>query len=147
MTGRRSAQAGVTLIEMLVALAISSLVGLAGFVLLESVTRTEAGVAGRLERLALQDRAFHLFALDVESAGSASFDEALVLQVSEQVVTWMASDSGLTRRIEFTDRPAINQRILDKPAALMARGPGALALVLTERDVWRLVALPEEVTQ
>jgi len=58
MMGRRSTQSGVTLIEMLVALSISAMIGLAGFIFLESVTRTEAGVSGRLEQLNLQDRAF-----------------------------------------------------------------------------------------
>lgn len=143
MSGDRAPQAGVTLIEMLVAIAISALIGLAGFALLESMTRTEAGTAGRLDRLALQDRAFQLFTLDVETADSAVFQDALVLRLSDALVTWSASSDGVVRRIDTPNRPLIEQHILQEPATLGRRGPGIVVLKLTDASVWKLARLPE----
>lgn len=139
----RSSQAGVTLIEMLVALSISALIGLAGFIFLESVTRTEAGVAGRLDRLKAQDRAFRLLTLDVDKARAAVFQTELELRVAEQIIIWRATETGLVRHIDFADRPEIEQRILDEPATLTSRTPNTVTLTLPNLDVWRVVHLPQ----
>ena len=143
MSGDRAPQAGVTLIEMLVAIAISALIGLAGFALLESMTRTEAGTAGRLDHLAVQDRAFQLFTLDVETADSAVFQDVLVLRLSDALVTWSASSDGVVRRIDTPNRPVIEQHILPEPATLGRRGPDIVVLTLTDASVWKLARLPE----
>lgn len=143
MTTPRSTTAGVTLIEMLVALAVSSLIGLASFVFLDSVTRTEAGVAGRLDRLKHQNRAFQLWALDVENAQSAALDDALVLRVAGQTVTWQASASGLERVIAFPDRPLVKQVLLEEAALFRTQTPGILILELTDTDLWRQVLMPD----
>ena len=144
MRHMRSAQAGVTLIEMLVALSISALIGLAGFTLLDSVTRTEAGVAGRLEAIRLQDRAFRLLEQDVLNAGVAVFETDLELQVAGQTIIWRAAEAGLSRRIDAGDQPAITQHILDEPAALTVTDAGTATVTLTlpGSDVWRRMSLP-----
>ncbi|MEO1554861.1 MAG: prepilin-type N-terminal cleavage/methylation domain-containing protein [Pseudomonadota bacterium] len=147
MRRARSAQAGVTLIEMLVALSISALIGLAGFIFLESVTRTEAGVAGRLDRINAQDRAFRLLTRDMDKARAAVFETELELRVAEQIIIWRATETGLVRRIDFADRPEIEQSILDEPATLTSRSPDTVTLTLPGSDVWRLVLLPREPVQ
>ncbi len=142
MRQQRPAQAGVTLIEMLVALAISAMIGVAGLILLESVSRTEAGVAGRLERLKLQNRAFHLLARDVEQAHMATLGRALELRVAGQSVVWHASESGVVRRLNFADRPRFEQHLLDDPATLTYQDDRAVILTLPNSDVWRWIPLP-----
>ncbi|WP_299044375.1 prepilin-type N-terminal cleavage/methylation domain-containing protein [uncultured Tateyamaria sp.] len=141
MRQHRSAQAGVTLIEMLVALAVSAMIGLAGLILLESVTRTEAGVTGRLEQIKLQDRAFHILARDVEQAHRASFGTELELHVASQIITWKASKAGLIRRITSADRPMMEQLVLDDAATLSSPDGDTIMLTLPEADIWRQMAL------
>lgn len=138
MSGRAS-QSGVTLIEMLVALAISAMISVAGFVFLDSLTRTESGIAGRLERLALQDRAFHLLVLDLQNATEAELGQELELQVAGQSIDWRASETGLVRSITFQDGAIIRQELLSEPATITRHAPGILALRLTETGVWRLL--------
>lgn len=142
MRHRRPSQSGVTLIEMLVALAVSSMVGLAGFILLESVTRAETGVTGRLDRIKAQDRAFQLISLDVRNARSASISDALILDMPGRKVTWQATDQGLARRIAFTERMPLEQRLLDEAATFTERASGALVLTLPEQGIWRILSLP-----
>lgn len=142
MTRVRNGQAGVTLLEMLVALSISALIGLAGFVLLESVTRSEAGVAGRLERLNDQDRAFRLLALDASQARHASLADELVLQKAAHMVTWHASETGLVRRVTSSHIGTLEQVLLQEPVAFSTHRPGVAKLTITGPDIWRLVPLP-----
>ncbi|WP_366141214.1 prepilin-type N-terminal cleavage/methylation domain-containing protein [uncultured Tateyamaria sp.] len=138
----RARTAGVTLIEMLVSLTISAMIGLAGFALLESVTRTEAGVAGRLDHLTLQDRAFRLLNLDMEIATLARLGEALELRISGQTIIWEATDQGVFRSVNIAKGGVIKQSLLDHPARLSRHASGILALRLPETGVWRLVSLP-----
>lgn len=74
VTARRSPTAGFTLVEVLVALAIFALIGMAGFSMLDQVLRTQAQTDGRLERLAELQRAMHLMTLDFNQAISASLN-------------------------------------------------------------------------
>lgn len=57
--------AGFTLIEMLVALVIFSLIGVAGFGVLDTIIKVRDRTEGRLERMADIDRALTLFARDL----------------------------------------------------------------------------------
>ncbi|MEL6883886.1 MAG: prepilin-type N-terminal cleavage/methylation domain-containing protein [Pseudomonadota bacterium] len=142
MKRARPAQAGVTLIEMLVALSISAMIGLAGFVLLDSITRTETGVAGRLEKLKQQDRAFQLFTRDLDHAHVAVLDGDLELHMAGRIITWRVSEAGVVRRIGFVDRPAIEQRVLDGPATLTSINPGTVTLTLSASGFARRAILP-----
>lgn len=69
MTGGASAgapggQAGFTLIEMIVALALLALISLAGFGLIQTVLTAQRRTEGRLERLARLERALYLIDAD-----------------------------------------------------------------------------------
>mgnify|MGYP001804396093 CR=1 FL=1 len=141
---RRPATAGVTLIEMLLALAVSAMVGLAGFVLLESTLRTQSGVAGRLEALAQQTRTFELFSRDVEHALSAQFvgPKELELRHHAYLVTWSGDGEVLTRQLTFQNRPPITQILLSENAEISGAGLGAVALRIVGAALHRLAALP-----
>ena len=71
---RRTATAGFTLVEVLVALAIFALIGVAGFSMLDQVLRTQRLTEGRLERLAEMQRAMHMITLDFSQARGKSFE-------------------------------------------------------------------------
>lgn len=138
----RSSEAGVTLIEMLVAISISAMIGLAGFVLLDSVTRTETGVAGELSRLEQQDRAFTMFARDLDAAFSIAQSEARVtFDLGQMTATWQASEIGFLRQLSFPDRATVAQRILEEPTQF-THNQGFIILRLTEPSVERVFALP-----
>ena len=76
----RDAQAGVTLVEVLVALVLLALIGAAGFSVLDQILRAQARTEGRLERLAEVQRGLHLFSTDLmqASGGSLAFAEDAV---------------------------------------------------------------------
>ncbi|MEM8539183.1 MAG: prepilin-type N-terminal cleavage/methylation domain-containing protein [Pseudomonadota bacterium] len=118
----RDAQAGITLIEMLVALAVSSAIGIASFTLLDGVTTRDAQLKGRLDRILDRDRAFRLVAMDAGSAITAAFDDAggLRIETAEHTVTWIGGASGLQRRIERKDGRVLTQ-VLAREAAVVGR--------------------------
>ena len=64
----RDTEAGLTLIEVLVALALFSLIGLAGFTMLDNILRVQSGTQGRLERLGQIDRALVIFSRDLQES-------------------------------------------------------------------------------
>jgi general secretion pathway protein J len=73
---RRDSTAGVTLVEMLVALALLAAIGLAGFAALEQVLLAQGRTAGRLDRLAEWQRALFVVTLDLTTALPASLSPA-----------------------------------------------------------------------
>ncbi|MEL6463992.1 MAG: prepilin-type N-terminal cleavage/methylation domain-containing protein [Pseudomonadota bacterium] len=139
---QRGPNAGVTLLEMLVALSISALIGVAGFALLDSVTRTEAALSGRLAQLEAQDRAFRLLALDLTNATRSQVGDTLELRLAGHKITWQASDTGLVRSLTFQDGNQLRQDVLDDPSVLSIHAPGVISLDLPESDVRRLIPLP-----
>jgi len=72
MTARRQPDAGFTLIEVLVALALFALRSGAGFAMLDQVLRTQSRTDGRLERLAGLQRAMYLLTDDFMQARGRS---------------------------------------------------------------------------
>ncbi len=74
-TPHRDAQAGLTLVEVLVALALFSLIGLAGFTMLDNILRVQSGTEGRLERLGQIDRALVVFSRDLQQSDSSSLKQ------------------------------------------------------------------------
>jgi general secretion pathway protein J len=72
MSRPRQVDAGVTLIEVLVSLAIFAVIGLAGLAVLNTVARTGERTDGRLERLSEIDRAFLVLRRDLMFAAPAS---------------------------------------------------------------------------
>jgi general secretion pathway protein J len=64
----RDSQSGITLVEILVALVIFALVGLASFTTLDTILRAQNQTDGRLDRLAEIDRSLTLFGRDLTQA-------------------------------------------------------------------------------
>jgi general secretion pathway protein J len=64
----RRADAGFSLIEVLVALALFAMIGGAGLSVLDQILRTQAQTEGRLDRLADLQRMMHLVTLDFSQA-------------------------------------------------------------------------------
>ena len=71
-TPARDAAAGVTLIEMLVAMALFAIIATAGFTVLDQVVRVQDRTAGRLDRLAAMQRTMQLVTQDLMFASSRS---------------------------------------------------------------------------
>ena len=69
----KRADAGFTLIEVIIALALFGLIALAGVTLLGSVVRVQRGTEGRLERLAELQRAMAVLEGDFTSIADAPF--------------------------------------------------------------------------
>jgi general secretion pathway protein J len=91
----RSPDAGVTLIEMMIALALFALIGTAGFAMLDQVLRSQRGSEGRLERLSEQERALHLIAADFGVAAPRS------LSVTEDTVSLTRAGSGGSLKLAY----------------------------------------------
>ena len=82
---RRFSQAGVTLVEVLVALVIFALIGAAGFTVLDQVARVDRLTEGRLARLEAMQRAMRVLSVDFGQAraqGLAGQGGAVVLKRS-----------------------------------------------------------------
>lgn len=131
----RPRDAGVTLVEMLVALVLFALVGLAAFTVLDTIIRSRDRTEGRLEAVASLDRALILFSRDMgqSAAGGRSLtqgilsvagqDGAVALRLDYQVL-----DGQLVRTITQDGKPpllqpltggvtAVRWRILDRDGA------------------------------
>lgn len=93
---RRGTDAGITLVEMLVALAIFALVGVASFTTLDTILNVRNRSEGRLERLAALDRGVQVFSRDVAQA------DPLALTLSDGVLGIRLS-GGTTRRYLLRD--------------------------------------------
>lgn len=92
MTGRRDPAAGITLVEMLVALVIFALVGLASFTTLDAILRARERTDGRLEHLARLDRALQVFGRDLAQA------DPLGISLSDDALTAVQGDGRSQRR-------------------------------------------------
>lgn len=117
MRGRDPA-CGVTLVEMLVALALFALIGTAGFTTLDTVLRVHRGTEDRLERLASLDLALQLFDQDVTHAEASDLqgsDASILLRLTGGVrVTYGVRGGELLRSID-DPRAAmpVDQALLD----------------------------------
>lgn len=73
MTTAKRRRAGFTLVEVLIALALFALIGVAGFTLLNSVLRTQGATESRLDRMAEIQRAMLVVTSDLDQlAGSTA---------------------------------------------------------------------------
>lgn len=134
----RSLDSGVTLLEMLVALSVSAMVGVAGLTFLDNLTRIETHTSGRLDALARYDRAFFLLATDLDAAHQVRLEEALTIEAPDLEIVWHPSVDGLVRRIERTGQPPITQHLLDVKTELRMVEPDLFALELQSLDLYRL---------
>lgn len=121
---RRDGEAGLTLVEMLVALALFALVGIASFTLLDTIIRARDRTEGRLETVAALDRAFLLWSRDLSQAdpdslsiaeGVLGFGQTAAGGLPE--MSYALVDGALARRMG-----SVEQRLADGIAALAWRG-------------------------
>lgn len=124
----RSATAGVTLVEMLVALVLFALIGVAGFGVLDQILRTQSATEGRLERLARIQRGMYLLSTDFSQARPATLtyeadDQGPVLSLERSAaetgagriaLAYRLRDSILLRDVsDAAGRPVARQPLLD----------------------------------
>ncbi len=112
---RRAPDAGVTLIEMMVALAIFALIGTAGFSMLDQVLRTQSRTEGRLEALGDLQRAMYLVGLDASMAQGRS------LVASDGGVGFMRS-GGVGLRYALTG-DVLRRAVTDAQGRVLADQP------------------------
>lgn len=112
----RDPESGVTLVEMLVALAICALIGVAGFAMLDTILRVDRRTEGNLDRFADLDRAFLVVGRDIIGADAARLrlDEAgLALATRTRdgraQVLYRVEDGAFLRR---TGAAAVDQTLL-----------------------------------
>ena len=115
---RRDGEAGVTLVEMLVALALFALIGLASFSTLDAIVRVRDRTEGRLDGYAALDRALILFGRDLAQSrpGAVSIsDGALSLQGGDGgQFGYVLRDGSLVRHVgEAAGAGGLDQRLLD----------------------------------
>ncbi|MGR3467237.1 MAG: type II secretion system protein GspJ [Shimia sp.] len=167
--GPRAPEAGVTLIEVIVALGLFAMIAVAGFSMLDSILRVRAGTEGRLERLADVDRALLLLSRDVQSKNQAplAWDGARLAFVRDTTPVAYRLDGGVLRRAAPSDTvqavlgdvrgfevraldsrgawhdtwPVEAQRLLGVPPSLVGL---EVRLELPEGGVVRVIDLPRE---
>ena len=131
MTARDAApDAGFTLVEMLVALALFAMIGLAAFTTLDTVVRVRGQTEGRIERLGAIDRALTLLSRDLMQAlpGDPARDaDGATLRFRRSGedgalrVAWGLRDGTLLRTIVAGDAPVVEQPVLADVDALTWR--------------------------
>ncbi|MFN3973319.1 MAG: type II secretion system protein GspJ [Gemmobacter sp.] len=121
---KRKADAGVTLIEVMVSLSLFALIGTAGFAMLDQVLRAQRLTDGRLETLAAMQRAMFVITDDMERAMVRSFtSDATSASVSFQrmepqtdigriVVEYDLADGALRRNLFHSGDQPLAQQIL-----------------------------------
>lgn len=171
----RDPQSGITLIEMLVSLAIFSLIGLASFTVLDTLLKARLRTEGQLERIAQYDRALALFDYDVTQGAPGSLrlegGEFAFQGRGQNTYRYHYKDGAFMREISFLDAPgdALSQSLVSDAVGAEFRiltGSGnwhdawpvtgledpAVAIEMTlklpaQRDILRLVQLTEAVPE
>jgi general secretion pathway protein J len=118
-TTRRHPEAGVTLVEALVALMLFALIGAAGFTVLDQVIRVQSRTEGRLQHLAEVQRTMHLLTQDFMQAkgGSLGFADGAVgfrrsAAQGQFAVRYGLEGSALLRRVSGEGGTAASQVLL-----------------------------------
>ena len=125
----RASDHGFTLVEVLIALVLFALIGIAGFSLLKAMTGVEARTGRRLERLAELQRAMHILTLDFEQQVA---DRPIAVDGSTAVltryggegeggavvVTYTLENETVVRSLTRAGRPAQRQRLLSRVDSL-----------------------------
>lgn len=122
----RGAEAGVTLVEVLVGLVLFALIGMAGFSVLDQVIRVQARTDGRLGRLAEMQRAMHVVKLDFMQASGGSLglvDGAVSFRrnagTGEIAVRYGLEETTLVRSVSGGEGAAtVRQRLLSGVEAI-----------------------------
>ena len=139
MTPQRDRMAGVTLVEMLVALSLFAMVGLAAFTTLDTILRVRAQTDGRLEHLARLDRALMIFGRDMIEADPQAFtlEEGVLsatLQDGRTLRRYLRSEGALHRQSGTPNaEPGLTQTLMEEVDTLTLR---VLDNERTWHDIW-----------
>lgn len=118
----RDGQAGLTLVEVLVSLALFSLIGLSGFAMLDTILRVRSGTEGRLERQAQIDRALVLFTRDLQEADTASIrQDSGMLTVVRSGTGPISYESQTGALLRLLPRSDFEQQLIDNVLAMRLR--------------------------
>ena len=96
-SSHRTQDAGFTLIEVLVSLAIFAVIGGAGFGILQKVLQTQRMTEGRLDRLGAMERAMHVLTLDFLQTTPGTFQTKGGTVAIERAAPEMAEGSIAVR--------------------------------------------------
>jgi general secretion pathway protein J len=107
MAGTSAAQRGFSLVEMLVAVALFALIGIAGISLVQSILTTQRRTDDRLARLGQVQRAIYLVGFDLQQAAPTS----LVLTNGALSFSRRAGDA-LTISITYTMKQGVLVRTI-----------------------------------
>lgn len=128
MTRARTGDAGLSLVEVLVSLAIFAVIGVAGLAILNTVARTGEMTEGRLERLAEIDRAFLIIRRDLAQIAPSEITldgDVLAFQRlsadSRVALTFRVEDTTLTRRVGNADTGPVDQKLLPRTTSAQWR--------------------------
>ncbi len=119
MNQPRRADAGLSLIEVMVSLAIFAVIGIAGLSMLNTVARTGERTEGRLERLTEMDRAFLILGHDLAQitpagmkldTGTLAFQRAGADRALDMEI--LMQDDAMVRRIDMPTTASVDQIIL-----------------------------------
>lgn len=112
----RRGDAGVTLIEVLVSLAIFAVIGLAGLAVLETVARIGERTDGRLDRLAEIDRAFLVIRRDLAQMTGAN------TRLESNSLSFRRLDASTSFRVRYRlDGSALIREVWTNGAAPIAQ--------------------------
>lgn len=127
-SGRRVGDHGFTLVEVLIALVLFSLIGVAGFSLLNAVVGVQSRTEHRLDHLAELQRAMHVMVLDFQQVasstvlveeGAASFRRYANSGVSQTIaVRYDLDEQNFRRTVSLAGRPAQEQTLLSGVEAI-----------------------------
>lgn len=155
-------QAGFTLIEVLISLALFSVMAMAGIAMIESILRIEERTKGRLERIGVMQRAMYLLTKDLEQAEPGSFAETEAgigflrrgpsLFEPSRPVGYAVKDGALQRIVTDTSGQRKEERLLQGVSGLDAnfyyRGIGwSPALFVKPETAVPAIGVAEEVPQ
>ena len=127
----RDAEAGITLVEMLVALSLFALVGLASFALLDTVIRTRDRTEGRLDDVAALDRALILFGRDLGQSDPGS--QALA---EGELTFGLAGAGGPPAMVYAVEGGALERRTVQISQRLVEGVASAQFQVLDRAGTW-----------
>ncbi len=139
-SGGRAPEAGLSLVEVLVALALFAVVSIAGLTLLNTVLRVNSGTEGRLERLAEIDRALLVLRRDLAqlapgqvALAPAQFTFVRADADALQRQSLRVEEGTLLRGLRADDGPPVDQNLLRGVESARWR---LLDVGRTWRDAW-----------